>query len=83
MLVRTVKLSSRGRITLPVDALRALNADKGTEFLLLQEGDRIVLVKAEEAGRAIVDDQVGWAAFAAPAFEELWANEDDEIWDSA
>lgn len=68
---------------MPVDALRALNATKGTEFLLLQEGDRIVLVKAEEAGRAIVDDLGGWAALAAPAFEEMWGSEEDEIWDSA
>jgi AbrB family looped-hinge helix DNA binding protein len=83
VLVKTVKLTEKGQLTIPADALRAMNARKGTEFLFIQEGDRIVLVKASAVGRQLLDDMGGWEALAAPAFQDLWENEDDEIWNHA
>lgn len=82
MLVKTVRLTDKGQLTVPAEALRAMNARKGTEFLLIQEGERIVLVKASAVGRQLLDDMGGWDALAAPAFQDLWENEDDEIWNS-
>lgn len=84
MLVKTVKVSSKGQVTLPAEALRALNVRKGTEFLLVQDGPRILLVKADQAGRRVLDDLGGWEAVAAPAFAEVWDNPADaEVWDEA
>lgn len=83
MLVKTVKVSEKGQITLPAEALRALNAGKGTEFLVIQEGDRLLLVKADRVGRRVLDELGGWEALAAPAFEDLWNTDADEVWDGA
>jgi len=80
MMVRTARLTDKGQLTLPVDALRALNARKGTEFLLIQEAERILLVKATAVGQAVVDDLGGWSALSAPALHELWNNEEDDVW---
>lgn len=83
MLLRTAKLSTKGQITLPADALRAMKAGKGTEFVIIQEGERLVLVKAERTARQIVDDLEGWGALSAPAFNKIWSSKADEIWDES
>lgn len=83
MIVKTVKVSSKGQITLPSDTLRALKARKGSEFLLVQEGDHIVLVRAEHVAKRVVDDLGGWENLASPAFADLWGSKADEVWDEA
>ena len=83
MLVRTVRLSEKGQLTLPADALRAMNARRGTEFLLIQEDERIVLVKASAVGKRVLDEFGGWESLAAPAFADLWDNDADEAWNEA
>ncbi|MHB8604190.1 MAG: AbrB/MazE/SpoVT family DNA-binding domain-containing protein [Thermoplasmatota archaeon] len=83
MLVRTLKVSDKGQITLPADALASMNARRGSEFVLIQEDGRIVLIKAESVGKQILDELGGWEALAAPAFAEVWDNEADSVWDDA
>lgn len=80
MLVRTVKMTSKGQITIPADAVRAIRARKGTEFVLVQEGEEIILRKAESVGREIVDDTRDFGMLALPVFQRLWDNEEDEVW---
>jgi bifunctional DNA-binding transcriptional regulator/antitoxin component of YhaV-PrlF toxin-antitoxin module len=80
MLVRTVRLTSKGQLSLPVDTLRALHLRKGAEFLLVQDGDRIILVPSQNVGKRVVDDLKGFEALALPAFKDVWDNETDEAW---
>lgn len=80
MLVKTVKVSAKGQITLPAETMRAMRARKGTEFLLVQEGDRIILVKASDVGRKVADDTAGFAALGLSTFAEIWDNDADEVW---
>ena len=80
VIVKTVKLSSKGQLTLPAEVVRALRARRGSEFLLVQDGARVVLTPAADAGRRIVDDLKGMEALAGPAFSELWDNPADEAW---
>lgn len=80
MLVRTVKMTSKGQITLPADALRAMKVRKGAEFLLVQEGDEIVLRKADRVGREVLDETRDFAALGLSAFADVWDNEEDEVW---
>ena len=60
-----------------------MNVRKGSEFVLVQEGDRILLTKASAVGKRILDDHGGWEALGASAFAELWDNEADAAWDDA
>jgi AbrB family looped-hinge helix DNA binding protein len=80
VLVRTVKVTDKGQITLPADALRAMRVRKGTEFLLVQEGSRIVLTKASDVGKAVMDELEGFEALGLSSFERVWDNADDEVW---
>lgn len=83
MLLKTVKVSSKGQITLPAEVLRALKAGKGDEFVLIQEGHRITLVPAERVAKLVDDDLGGFENLAVPSFEDLWDNPEDEVWDDA
>jgi len=84
VLLRKVTASAKGQFTLPVDMLRAIGAGKGpTELVLVQEGDRIVLVPAQRAAHAILDDLEGWEGLAEKAFADVWDNAADEVWNDA
>ena len=80
MLVKTVKITDKGQITLPAETLRAMNLRRGSELLLVQEGDRIVLVRASKIGNQVMEEFRGWENLSAPAFAKLWDNEADEVW---
>lgn len=82
MLVKTVKVTDKGQITLPAETLRAMKVRKGTELVLVQDGDRIILVKAADVGRGIIDDTRGFAALGLSSFEKIWDNEEDEAWNA-
>lgn len=84
MIVKTVKVSAKGQLTLPVEAMRAMNVRKGTEFVLVQEGDRLVLTKAHAVGKRIVEETRGFEALGLGAFQDVWDNPvDDEVWNDA
>lgn len=81
MIVKTVTVSSKGQVSLPVAALRAMGVEKGTELLLVQEAGRLVLVKASDAGQRVVDELGGWESLATGAFEDTWAGPENDVWD--
>lgn len=83
MLVKTVKLSSKGQLTLPVEILRALRAKRGFEFVVVQEGGRILLLPAQTVARQALDDLTGFETLALKAFQGVWDNPSDEIWNEA
>lgn len=81
MIVKTVKVSAKGQFTIPAETMRAMNLRKGTEFIVVQEGDRIILMKASAVGKRIVDDTDGFAALGLSSFARVWDNPiDDEVW---
>lgn len=84
MLLRKVTASAKGQFTLPADILRKLGGGKGPmELVLVQDGDRVILVPAERAAQAIIDDLEGWDVLSARSLNELWDNEFDEVWNDA
>lgn len=80
MLVKTVKLSSKGQLSVPVDALRALKLRPGAEFVLIQDGDRIILIPAADVAKQLLDDTKDFHALGETAFKGVWDNSKDEIW---
>ena len=80
MLVRKVTASAKGQFTIPREMFRALGAHGPMELILVQEGDRLVLMPAEVAGHKLVDDLEGWQHLSAAAFASVWDNEADEVW---
>lgn len=83
MLLRKVTASAKGQLTLPVAMLRSMGAKGPVELLLIQEADRIVIVRPERVAKAFLDDVGGWQAIAEPAFREVWDDEANTVWDDA
>ncbi len=53
MIVKTVKISEKGQIAIPVDIREAIGLRKGDELLLLQDGNKIFMEKATEAAKTL------------------------------
>ncbi len=80
MIVKTVRTSPKGQLTLPIAMLRALGIKGATELVAVQEGDRIVLARAEKVAQPLVDDLKGFSSLSIPALRAVWDNEADEVW---
>lgn len=84
MLLRKVTASAKGQFSIPADMMRALGAGKGPlDLVLVQEGNRIIVVPADVAAHAIVDDLGGWQHLSARSLADVWDNEADEVWNDA
>ncbi len=79
--MKTVTVSSKGQISLPADLLRNLEIEKGSRLVLIQKGEQILLVPEQTVARLVEDELAGFHALAEPAFQDLWDNEADEVWD--
>lgn len=82
MLVKTVSASPKGQLSIPVDMLRAMGIKGKTEFLAVQEGDRIVLRPADRIGQEQLDDLAGWEALAESSLREIWDDPENDVWDN-
>ena len=80
MIVKTVAASAKGQFTIPVSMLRAMKLKGPTEFMVVQEGEKIVLTPAKRVGKRVVDDLAGWETLSIPAFRAVWDNPADEVW---
>lgn len=79
--MKTVTVSSKGQISLPAGLLRSLEIEKGSRLVLIQKGEQILLVPEQTVARLIEDELAGFHTLAEPAFQDLWDNEADEVWD--
>ncbi len=83
MLVKTVRTSQKGQLTLPVAMLRALGIKGKAELVAVQDGDKIVLARAERLAEPLIDELRGFEALGLSVFKQLWDNPEDEAWDNA
>ena len=83
MNVKTVKVSEKGQIAIPLDVREAIGLEKGDELILIQEGGKILLEKATAAVGALKDEFAPLLKAAEKTAKELWDNKYDEAWNDA
>ena len=83
MNVKTVKVSEKGQIAIPLDVREAIGLEKGDELILIQEGGKILLEKATAAVGALKDEFAPLLKAAEKIAKELWDNKYDEAWNDA
>ena len=49
--VATTKMSSKGQVVIPEDVRKALGLDVGAQFVVMGDGDVVILKKIETPGR--------------------------------
>ena len=77
---RTVKVSDKGQVAIPVEIRKAMGLRKGSELLLLYDAEKLLAIRADQAAEALLrvfDDLVRASAKVAG---DLWGNEADEVW---
>ncbi len=79
--LRTVTVSEKGQVAIPVDIRRRLNIRKGQTLVLQVSEDKLLIAKSEEVSRKMKDDFRHLLALAEKTAKELWENEQDTIWD--
>ncbi len=81
--VKTVKVSEKGQIAIPLDIREAMGLEKGDELILMQEGGKILMEKASEVSGILKDEFTPLLKAAEKTAKELWDNKHDEIWNDA
>ncbi len=80
-IVRTLTVSEKGQVVLPADVRRAMGIEKGTELVLVFDGERLLLQKETRAAAALEEDFADLLAATESTLRAVWENEDDEAWD--
>ena len=79
--VRTVRVSEKGQVVLPADVRRAMGIEKGTELVLVFDGERLLLQKEARVAAALQEDFSDLLAMTQESLRDVWENEDDAAWD--
>ena len=80
MEIKTIKVSEKGQIALPLEIRNAAGIKKGDELIIIQEDGKILLEKVNTLSKKIEDDFKDLLSFSEEALKEVWDNEDDDIW---
>ncbi|MDG6966507.1 MAG: AbrB/MazE/SpoVT family DNA-binding domain-containing protein [Nitrososphaerota archaeon] len=81
--LRTVTVSEKGQVSIPVDIRRRLNIRKGQTLVLQVSDDKLLIAKSEEVSKKMKDEFEHLLRLSERSAKELWENEKDAIWDSA
>lgn len=80
MQMKVVSLSPKGQLVIPAAILKAMGIKGRTDLAMVQEGDRLVMMRADELGKKVINDTAGFETLGLSVFQELWDNEFDEVW---
>lgn len=78
MIVKTVKVTGKGQISIPVEIRDAAGIETGDELIVIQEDSKILL---EKPISALKDEFSFMLKHSEEVAKELWDNKKDEIWD--
>jgi AbrB family looped-hinge helix DNA binding protein len=81
--LRTVTVSEKGQVAIPVDIRRRLNIRKGQTLVLQVTDDKLLIAKSEDVSRKMRDEFRHLLELSETGARGLWENEKDAIWDKA
>lgn len=79
MLVKTIRVSDKGQISIPIDIRELAGIETGDELVILQEGTKILIEKPENI---VKDDFKDLLKHSESVAKKLWNNKEDEIWNN-
>jgi len=78
--VKTIKVSGRGQIAIPIGMRKSANINDGDVLLVMQEDGRIFLEKVKTTAVAIKDEFKDMLKLTEDSLKDIWANEEDKVW---
>ncbi len=76
METKIIRVSGKGQISLPVKIREVLNIERGSELLITQNEDSVVIKKIKR------DDFSYLLKHSEKVAKKLWDNKEDEIWNN-
>ena len=80
-MIKTVRVSDKGQIAIPTQIREALGIGKGDELVLVQDGGRLLIEKAQAAESMVKDDFRDILKLSERSLKPVWSNKKDEVWD--
>ena len=82
MIVKTVKVSNKGQISIPLEVRKEIGINKGDELMLIQKGKKILIEAAGNMHKKMEDDFSDLIKLSEKSLSKLWGNKSDEIWNN-
>ncbi len=80
VIVKTVKVSDKGQISIPLEVREAAGIYQGAELVLVESEGKILLEKAGAISSRVEDDFRDILKWNELALKEVWDNPEDDIW---
>ena len=81
--MHVVTMSSKGQIVIPKELRRKHRLDKGTDLLLQEAGDILILRKKKDIDKALRSEFYPLLKASEKSLGELWDNPEDDVWNEA
>jgi AbrB family looped-hinge helix DNA binding protein len=82
MHIRTVKVSEKGQIAIPTELREHIGLKKGDVLVVLEEGGRLLLQKAEGFSKQAHEEFRRVLKLSEGPLKKLWSGKADDVWDT-
>jgi AbrB family looped-hinge helix DNA binding protein len=82
MITKTVKISEKGQIAIPLEIREAANLKQGDELLIVQYKNKLMLEKTGHVAEQIKDDFRDLLKNSEKTAQKMWGSKADDIWDT-
>ena len=79
-ILKKIKVSNKGRISIPAEIRKALGIRKGDDLLLLRKGDRLLIEKPSHVVQHLEDDLSDMLTICEASLKKLWASKKEVVW---
>ena len=79
-MMKTIKVSDKGQISIPNSIRQRLGIDKGDNLILFEIEGKILIEKQQIVSEKIKDDFKDVLQFSEQSLKDVWDNPEDEIW---
>jgi AbrB family looped-hinge helix DNA binding protein len=79
--LKTVKVSDKGQISIPVEIQRDIGIKKGDELVLIKKGHSIVLEKPQRIVKNLEDDLADLQRLSEISLGQMWLRKREDVWD--
>jgi len=80
MKMKTVRISDKGQIAIPMDIRNSLGLRRGDELVLIQTNNKILIEKPKKMIKGVKEDFKDMITLTESSLKKLWLNKEDEIW---
>lgn len=79
--VKTVKVSEKGQIAIPIDVREEIGIKQGDTLILIREENMLLLQKTEQIGKKAKDDFRHLLKHSEDVAKQFWGTKADDVWD--